>query len=86
MAKEEALYVEIGQRLRAIREVLSDLTQKEWAEKHGFGKTQYNNWESGARRITVDEAERLCHVYGLTLDFIYRGIKDRLPENLRNSL
>lgn len=77
-------YKEIGDRLRIVREHFSDLNQKEWAEKHGFNKTQYNNWEVGARRIPVDEAEKLCDRYGLTLDAIYRGRFDGLAENARN--
>lgn len=76
----------IGQRLAAIRQAESSLNQKEWAEKHGFSVTQYNNWEKGVRRITVDEAERLCDLYGLKLDFIYRGNISGLPENIKNLL
>lgn len=76
-------YEEIGTRLKAIRTGLSDLSQKDWAERHGFNKTQYNNWEKGTRRIPVDAAEKLCQTYGLTLDAIYRGRLDGLSENLR---
>jgi DNA-binding XRE family transcriptional regulator len=79
-------YEDIGLRLKAIREHFSDLSQKDWAEKHGFNKTQYNNWEKGARRIPVDAAEALCLAYGLTLDSIYRGRLDGLSENLRKVL
>lgn len=85
-AAKEALvlpYEKIGLRLERVREHFSDLNQKDWAEKHGFNKTQYNNWEKGTRRITVDAAERLCDAYGLTLDAIYRGRLDGLSENLR---
>lgn len=86
MAKVEPEYPEIGARLVALRKAMSDLNQKDWAAKHSFNPTQYNNWEKGTRRITVDEAEKLCHLYGLSLDFVYRGIRDKLPENLRNVL
>ncbi len=83
---DQPLYIEIGRRLAAIRNAESTMNQKEWAEKHGFSPTQYNNWEKGVRRITVDEAERLCDLYGLKLDFIYRGNLSGLPENIRNCL
>lgn len=76
----------IGRRLAAIRQAESSMNQREWAEKHGFSVTQYNNWEKGVRRITVDEAERLCDLYGLKLDFIYRGNISGLPENIKNLL
>ena len=80
MSKQPPQFIEIGLRLTAVRKGFSDLNQKEWAIKHGFSDTQYNNWEKGTRRITVDEAERLCNAYGLTLDFIYRGRRDGLSE------
>lgn len=80
MASKDAQYFEIATRLTAIRSGLTDLNQKEFATKHGFNVTQWNNWESGTRRIPVESAEKLCHLYGLTLDFIYMGRRDGLAE------
>lgn len=82
----DAPYRETAIRLAAIRRAESSFNQKEWAEKHGFGVTQYNNWENGIRRITVDEALRLCSLYSVTLDFIYRGKLSGVPENIKNLL
>lgn len=76
----------IGERLQAIRTAFSDLSQKAWAEKHGFNQTQYNNWEKGTRRIPLEQAERLCSLYGLTLDFLYLGRRDGLAESARKLL
>jgi len=86
MSDEQFPYVVIGARLETLRVSLSNLSQKAWAEKHGFNPTQYNNWAKGSRRIPVEAAEKLCQVYGLTLDAIYRGRVDGLPETLRNVL
>lgn len=85
MATTPPEYEEIGARLAAIRLTFSDLSQKAWAEKHGFGLTQYNNWEKGTRRIPVEAAERLSDLYGMTLDAIYRGRLDGLSENARKA-
>lgn len=74
-------YRPIGARLQAIRQGFSDLSQRAWAALNGFEPTQYNNWETGARRIPVDAAEKLCETYGLTLDFVYRGRRDGLAES-----
>ena len=74
------MYTEIGARLGKVRTGFSDLNQKAWAEKHGFEKSQWNNWEKGVRRIPVENAERLCQLYGLTLDFIYMGRRDGLSD------
>lgn len=82
----DAEFKEIGERLRAIREAFSTLNQRAWAERHGFNVTQWSNWEKGVRRIPVDEAEKLCQLYGLTLDWIYRGRRDGLAESASKSL
>jgi transcriptional regulator with XRE-family HTH domain len=82
-----AEYAEIGARLRRLRESYGpDLSQRAWAERHNFSPTQYNNWELGTRRIPVDSAEELCNLYGLTLDFVYRGRRDGLSENARKAV
>jgi len=82
----DAPYPEIGTRLEAIRAAFSDLNQRQWAMRHGFEPTQYNNWEKGVRRIPVDAAEKLCETYGLTLDFVYRGRRDGLAETASKAL
>jgi len=76
-------YPEIGQRLRALRTGLSDLNASDWADRHGFNRSQYYMWERGARRIPVEAAEKLADLYGLSLDWIYRGRRDGLSENVR---
>lgn len=86
MGTDTQPYAEIGIRLKRLREGLSDMNQKEWAAKHGFNPTQYNNWEKGVRRITVDSAEVLCDRYSLTLDAIYRGKVLGLPETISKIL
>ena len=83
---EDAPYSEIGSRLLAIRRAFSDLSQKDWAARHGFSATRYNNWETGIRRIPVDEAVVLADLYGLDLDFIYRGRRSGLSENASKAL
>ncbi len=79
-------YPEIGQRLAAIRQRYSALPQRAWAEKHHFQPTQWNNWEKGVRRIPIESAEKLCMLYGLTLDFIYLGRRDGLAETASKTL
>ena len=82
MDDEQKTFLDVAERLRALRVGMGEPTQSAWASKHGFNVTQYNNWEQGKRRIPVEAAEKLCEVYGLTLDFIYRGRRDGLPDTL----
>lgn len=85
-AMSDAQYYIIGERLVSVRQAFSDLSQKAWAEKHGFNQTQYNNWEKGTRRIPLEAAEKLAAAYGLTLDFLYLGRRDGLSESARKVL
>jgi hypothetical protein len=80
MSTNENPYLNIGERLEEVRRGFSELSQKSWAEKHGFNPTQWNNWRQGNRRIPIEAAEKLCDDYGLTLDWIYRGRRDGLSE------
>lgn len=86
MSDSEPQYLQIGQRLAAVRQAFSGQSQQGWAKMHGFNPTQWNNWEKGVRRIPVECAERLADAYGLDLDFIYRGRRDGLSESARNLL
>jgi transcriptional regulator with XRE-family HTH domain len=83
---ERHAYVEIGHRLRLLRVALEDESQADFARRHGFKRSQLNNWETGARRIPLEAAITLCDAYGLSLDWIYRGKRDGLPEHLRRML
>ena len=81
MTQGTADFAEIGQRLAAIRTAFGDLSQRDWALKHAFGVTQWNNGENGTRRIPIESAEKLGALYGLTLDFVYRGRRDGLASS-----
>lgn len=91
MSEPRKRYPDIGARLMALRLAFGgDLTQGEWADAHGFNRTQYSNWETGERRITVDYAEVLTDRYEVTLDWIYRnkmgGLSETSLKRLREHL
>lgn len=71
----------IGARIKAVRET-KGMSATDFAAVCGFNYTRYINWETGHRRIMPDEAIVLCEKFGLTLDFIYRGIEAQLPQSL----
>ena len=68
----------VGERLTLTRRVWG-LQQQEFAERAGINASAYNQYERGKRLISIGHAHRLCDVYDLTLDWIYRGD----PSNLR---
>lgn len=62
----------ISRRLRELRETLG-YTQATMAQIAGLNRTTWNNYENGVRRISLDEALKVCSATGVTLDWIYRG-------------
>ena len=74
-------YPDIAARLTKLRMAFGGLVQREWAERHGFNQGQYNHWETGARRIPLEAAEKLALTYGVTLDWIYLGRRSGLAES-----
>lgn len=76
---------EIAKRLRLLREAL-DNTQASMASLAGVTPAAWGNYESGLRRIRVDEALRLCSALGVTLDWVYRGNMSQLPIELGEKL
>jgi hypothetical protein len=86
MSNVEKPYIAIGTRLAAVRKAFGGQSQLTWSARHGFAGTQYNNWESGLRRIPVECAITLCDLHGLDLDYIYRGKRDGLTESALGQL
>jgi len=78
---DDAQFLEIGRRIEAVRQSFTDLSQKEFAQRHGFNPTQWNNWATGTRRIPLECSEKLVAAYGLSLDWIYLGRRDGLADN-----
>lgn len=79
MAAQEPTSVDdVAERLRITREALK-LTQAELCRRTGIAPNTWNNAETGDARIGVDQAMKLCRATGVTLDWIYRGIRLGLP-------
>jgi transcriptional regulator with XRE-family HTH domain len=43
---------------------------------------RYCQYETGARLLTIDAAQRICDAYGVTLDWLFRGDRSMLPHHL----
>lgn len=61
-------------------------TQKEFFRRAGIAPNTGSNWITGKERPRVDEAIRLCDVYNLTLDYIYRGDPSGLRYDMRDTI
>lgn len=76
----------ISLRLTLTRRALG-LNKAEFADRAKISRTAYHNWEPrpGTKPIgrpSIDEANRLCETYDLTMDWIYRGDRRHLPWEL----
>jgi transcriptional regulator with XRE-family HTH domain len=71
----------IATRLRHTREAIG-VNQTEFARRVNLKQSRYNQYESGARPLTIDAAHKICDEYGLTLDWLFRGDRSRLPHHL----
>lgn len=72
---------DIARRLRLTREALGydERMQKLFAEEAGLTQAHYNKFDTGSRPLSLGAAMKLCHRYGLTLDWLYRGDPSGLP-------
>lgn len=76
---------DVGRRLSLARRALN-LNQQEFGVRAGLSQPQYNQFETGKRRLTIEAAMSLCHVYSLTLDYLYRGDPSGLPYRLADAI
>lgn len=79
-------WLEIGQRLEAVRRVLDIPTKKEFAARAGIGEQTYGPWANGRREISKDGVRKMIARYGLTWEYIYFGNKDALPHKIAKDL
>lgn len=84
VSKETSLSM-IAARLKWTRQA-KGLNQASWCRLAGIEPQAWNNYESGLRRISIDQALKVCRVSGVTLDWIYRGVASGMPVELATSL
>src|SRR5580765_960232 len=74
--------VEIGKRLRLVREALK-MSQTALCRLAGITPQAWNNAETGDNLLTVPNAAKLCRMTGITMDYIYRGqVRSEVPRIL----
>ena len=63
---------ELGIRLKKAREYLG-LTQEDVAKLLGVSRVIITNIESGTRKVSADELEKLSKIYGRSMDELMNG-------------
>jgi transcriptional regulator with XRE-family HTH domain len=69
----------IAYRLELLREALTDLDQKQIAERVGITPAAWNQYTQALTAPSVESALRICRIYGVTLDWIYQGASYAVP-------
>lgn len=76
----------IGRRLLLTRQALGIQHQGAFAARAGLSQTAYSQFETGAKRPSIESALALCEAYDLTFDWIYRGDPSGLTYALGDAL
>lgn len=72
----------VAQRLFFTRLALGYTDQGKYARNAGMTPQTYNAFERGSRSLSLWAANRLIATYGLTREWLFDGIPNRLPHEL----
>lgn len=75
----------IGKRLEALRKA-HNMNQAVWCRLVGIGPPAWNNYEKGLRRISLDQALKICKATGVGLNYIFRGLTSDVPVSIAIAL
>jgi ribosome-binding protein aMBF1 (putative translation factor) len=75
----------IGQRLRLAIQT-TGRSQKFIAEQFGVSPSKLNNWLAGTHYPNQEFVTAFCERYGITTDWIYRGVVSGMPKDLADKL
>lgn len=75
----------VAARLEAARKALG-LSKRDFADKAGMGEQTYGPFENGKRPLSLESAKKIRKAHGITLEFMYFGIKNDLPHRIAAKL
>lgn len=81
----EARPERVAPRLIALRETLS-LSPSEFADSVGLDRSSLTKIEAGERGLPVGKAVAICNLYGVGLNYIYRGDLSDMRHDLRQRM
>jgi transcriptional regulator with XRE-family HTH domain len=58
------------------------MSQADMCRAAGFSSSQWAQYETGERRLSLNAALKLHSIFGVTLDFLYLGDMSGLPVRL----
>lgn len=77
---------DIAARLALLREWAGFPVQSSFAERSGIEPSEWNHYEAGRRRLSLNAALKLRRRWRVTLDWLYEGDRAGLSVEVANSL
>lgn len=75
----------VASRLSLTRSVVG-LNQGEFGKRAGLAPNQYNQYETGAKKLSITGAVALCNTYNLTLDWLFLDDPSGLPYEMGEAI
>ncbi|MEB3421752.1 helix-turn-helix domain-containing protein [Salipiger marinus] len=75
----------VGMRLTAVR-TASGLTSGQFANTVSIDPSSYSKIELGKKPLNVDMGFRVSERWGVSMDFLYRGRLNEVPESIIRTL
>lgn len=76
---------QVAKRIKALRETLG-LSKAEFADRVGIDRSSYTKIENGDKPLNIEMGYTISEIYGVPLDFIYKGQMHQLPGHLLDPL
>lgn len=76
---------QVGPRVTAVREAL-DMTKAEFADTIGLDRSTLTKVEKGVAGLDIAVGVTIAALFGIGLDFLYRGDLSDLPSSIRQKV
>ena len=86
MTNKEILKLEIGKRVKLIRENKMHMNKIEFAKLINMQNQYLGTVESGQRGLTVEKAIEICNKADVSADYLLRGINSSIEEKSKKIL
>lgn len=78
--------INIGARIRKVREELYKENREDFAERCGFSENQLGKIERGSLTVTTKNLDKICSITGVSSDYILYGKESSKTFNIRDAI
>lgn len=86
MEKTESLKIEIGKRLKTIREDKLHMSKQDFSQLIGMKPQYLATVESGKRGLTTEKVVHICNVCNISADYLLLGIDNYIETKAKELL